>query len=504
MQPQVPEPVPEVPDLPDLSGALWLDTEPQVRAFYARRAFVPVWLGPECAARMRDLQTAIEQASDHGLTPTDYLLDELRVAPTCSVTAELLATRAWMRLAADLNRGRVEQSEVEPEWNLPRHAFDDGAEFELALASGDVVNALAALVPQDSGYRALQANLRRYREYAARGQWQGVEAGPSLRRGDVGPRVEQLRARLALSGLYPADAGTAGTPFDAALEAAVISFQLRANLPPDGVVGALTLAQLNRRALDRIAQIRANLERWRWLRIPEFEKHVRVNIADFALEAWDQGQIQRRHRVIVGKRLHTTPSFAGEISRIVFAPYWQVPRRLLREDKLPLFRRDPAAFERLGFELVDPRGKVLEARNIDWQRVSAASFPWNLRQRPGPLNALGQVKILFPNAHEVYLHDTPARGLFAEVRRNFSAGCIRVEDALGLSEWLITDLAGWDRERIDRAVATGRETAVAPSKPVPVYILYRTVAFTEEGKLRLLDDLYERDAAVVAALDRAR
>jgi L,D-transpeptidase YcbB len=172
------------------------------------------------------------------------------------------------------------------------------------------------------------------------------------------------------------------------------------------------------------------------------------------------------------------------------------------EDKLPLFQRDPGAFRRLGFELYDRDGARVNAEGIDWRAYSKGDFPFRLRQQSGAANALGQVKILFPNEHAVYLHDTPTRDLFAKVRRDFSSGCIRVEDVLDLAAWLLEGTE-WDRTRIDAAVQAGVETTARPLAKVPVYILYLTVAYDAELGLRFLDDLYGRDPAVVKALDAA-
>jgi murein L,D-transpeptidase YcbB/YkuD len=482
-------------------AALSLTDVQTLYRFYASRDFRAVWLGRDCRARMHELQWAIDEAASHGLNPNDYHARALLASPTCSWQAELLASDGWMKLAGDLFRGRVDQGLLEPDWNLQRPAFDAVQALQQAVSSGDAVLALQTLAPQDHYYAALRLALQRFRSYALRGGWIGIDEGPSLRLGDRGIRVDQLRARLALSGLLASAAATPGLDFDTTLEQAVMAFQRRANLEPDGAVGRQTLAQLNRRALDRIAQLRANLERWRWLHIPPGERHLRVNIADFRLEAWDQQVLEREHRVIVGSLYRSTPSFSGRISRIVFAPWWEVPRRLAVQDKLPLFRRDPGAFERLGFELLDRSGAPVDARTVDWNKLHAEHFPYRLRQRPGPLNALGQVKILFPNAHDVYLHDTPSRGLFARVRRDFSSGCIRVEQALELSEWLLADMPEWTRERIDRSVATAAEVSAIPARKVPVYIIYRTISFDDDGSVRFLNDLYDRDTALLAALD---
>ena len=472
-----------------------------LKEFYDARDFRPIWGGAGCEERLRSLRAVIARASDHGLRPDDYHAGALDGLPGCDWRSELLATDAWLAYADDLYGGRIDPAAVEPDWNLPRPRLDAAAALRNALAAGALAASLNSLAPQDAEYRALQDALARFRDYARRGGWSGVEPGPTLRVGDAGPRVDQLRQRLALSGLIEIGTFEPADAFDPALEEAVRAFQRRANLEPDGVVGALTLAQLNRRASDRIDQLRANLERRRWLRVAPGERHVRVNIADFRLEAWGSDGPESVHRVIVGQLYRPTPSFAGSIERIVFWPWWEVPRRLAVQDKLPLFRRDPDAFIRSGYELLDATGRPVAPEGVDWNALSRANFPYRLRQRPGPANALGEVKILFPNRHDVYLHDTPTHDLFARTRRSFSSGCIRVEGALEMAEWLLQETPGWGGARMQTALSKVEEQGVRLAQPVPVYLVYLTVASADDGSVRFLDDLYGRDAALVNALD---
>jgi L,D-transpeptidase YcbB len=499
-------PAPSVPPIdPALEAAITrlpLVDRDAVGAFYAARGFAPAWLGEDCRAELEAFRTALAASAAHGLTPEHYHNAAL-AGRDCDIDTEVLATDAWMSLASDLFRGRVDRVEVEPSWNLPRRSFNAPAALEAALREKPrPAEILSAFAPQDPYYRAMRDTLALYRDLARGPSWGGVEEGSMLKPGQRGERVDQLRNRLVQEGFADV-AAPAGQPFDAVLENAVRVFQRRSNLEPDGKVGATTLTQLNRSLEQRIDQLRANLERWRWMQFAPRERHVRVFIADFRLEAWDENGLVREHRVIVGKRFRNTPSFAGAIDRIVYAPRWHVPRRLLVEDKLPLFREDPGAFERLGYELLDAEGNRLDGARIDWHAYSGEDFPYRLQQRPGNANALGHVKILFPNEHSIYLHDTPTRELFSKVRRDFSSGCIRVEDAIGLSAWLLQGKPGWDRAKIDAAAAAGRETMVRID-PVPVYIVYLTTALYGERGLRFLDDLYQRDPAVVKALDRPR
>jgi murein L,D-transpeptidase YcbB/YkuD len=474
-----------------------------VRSFYLQRDFRPAWTGPDCQAALTALVEAIAGVDSHGLTARDYHLDSLLGPDRCQASRDLLATDAWLALAAHLHAGRVDPLTVEPDWTAIRPRIDAVALLQQALADGDVGAALERLAPAAPLYAQLRAALARYRGYQGRGGWVGVDTGPALRLGDGGIRVDQLRARLALAGLLAPDPAAEGAPFDLALDAAVRAFQRRSNLEPDGIVGALTLDQLNRRARDRIDQLRANLERVRWLPADSGARHLRVNIADFRLEAWAGGRIERVHRVIVGQQYRRTPSFSGTLTHLVFSPWWEVPHSLAVRDKLPQFRRDPGAVERLGYQVLDRAGEPVDPAGIDWSALSARQFPYRLRQRPGPLNALGQVKFMFPNRHSVYLHDTPSRSLFEHVRRDFSSGCIRVESALELAHWLLQPLPGWSPERIDAVATASVETTVRLDPPVAVHLLYQTAVDDGAGGIRLIDDIYRRDPELVAALDRA-
>lgn len=501
-----------------------------VRAFYAVRGYRLAWTEGGCGAAYAELLSALEDSAGHGLEPRDYHLEPLRAVGECTLAEELLASDAWLTLASHLRGGRIDPVRVEPDWTVQRPSLDAPAALQAALDSGQVAAALEALAPQDAFYRALRSALAAEQAQRDAPRPPAVDPGDSLKSGDRSPRVAQLRALLRAEGHAaepppapaaaaaiaatpsgPADslsatvALSAGDPlelFDAGLEAALKAYQLRLNLEPDGVAGRMTLAQLARGPAERVGQLRVNLERWRWLPADLGARHLRVNIADYRLEAWNEGRIERVHRVVVGTGYRQTPSFSARMRYVVLNPWWEVPRRLATQDKLPLFQRDPEAFTRGGFELLDAQGQPVDAAGVDFSQLSRNRFPYRLRQRPGPANALGQVKLILPNRHDVYLHDTPTRGLFARVRRSFSSGCIRVDDALGLAEWVLDGAGGFDRARIDAVVANGQETRVDLVEPLPVHLLYLTAVTDEAGGLRLIDDLYGRDARVLDALGR--
>lgn len=538
-----------------------------VRGFYSARGYRRAWTAQGCGPEYRELLVAIAGSETHGLLPRDYHFDVLGATGTCTLAEELLASDAWLSLASHLRGGRIDPVRVEPDWTVQRPSLDAPVALQAALDSGLVAAALEALAPQDPFYRALREALQRERAQLDAPRPPPVEPGDSLKPGDQGPRVAQLRALLRAEGhaaeplptvatsLDAAGAtiglvavagagaqgptGEQGAPlsgvhsdpgaeqagagaealfdssleaarkanqapedlFDGGLEAALKAYQQRLNLEPDGVAGRMTLAQLARGPAERVDQLRVNLERWRWLPADLGARHLRVNIADYRLEAWNAGRIERVHRVVVGTGYRQTPSFSARMRYVVLNPWWEVPRRLATQDKLPVFQRDPQAFARGGYALLDPQGQPVDVAGVDFSQLSRNRFPYRLRQQPGPANALGQVKLILPNSHDVYLHDTPSRGLFGRVRRSFSSGCIRVEEALALTDWVLAGARGFDRARIDAVIASGVETRVDLSEPLPVHLLYLTAVDDGAGGVRLIDDLYQRDPRLLQALD---
>ncbi|MEX2642695.1 MAG: L,D-transpeptidase family protein [Acetobacterales bacterium] len=473
-----------------------------VDRFYELRDGALGWTGPANAHLYRQLLESVEGAAAHGLEPADYHLAALRAGDPDpdGLRLDRIATDAYLTLAAHLLSGRLNPVTVEPDWTAARRERDLAVYLHAALAQGAVRTSLDALGPMQPGYAALKQALSQYRAIADRGGWQPVDSGAVLRRGDTGPRVQQLRRRLRATGDVE---GTEGSPdaFDAALDIAVRRFQRRANLEPDGIVGPATLAQLNVSVQGRIAQIRANMERWRWLPEDLGTRHIRVNIADYRLEARSGGEVERVHEVVVGQLFRKTPVFSGRMTYLVLNPWWETPPSLAVRDKLPAFRKNPEMVTALGFQVIDREGRTVDPATIDWSTVTARNFPFRIRQAPGPQNALGDVKFMFPNRHNVYLHDTPTRGLFAKTRRDFSSGCIRVKDPLRLAAWAAADTPGWDEARIEAVAAGNEETRVSLARPVQVHLLYWTVVPEDETGVRFLADIYERDGRLIEALD---
>jgi len=489
-----------------------------VGRFYRQNAFEPAWTDATGPTRHADSLLAVLRNADRdGLRPADYhvaAIDSLRQHLRAQaesgeprarglVDFELLCTDAFLLFGSHLLTGRVDPTTVTPTWTAEGRRADLVQTLQRALAEASPRAALDELRPPQPEYEALRRALARYRTLAERGGWPSLPDGPTLKMDMHDDRVSLLRTRLRTTGDLSAAAPTDSARVDTALHEAVQRFQERHGLTVDGAVGPATRAALNVPVEERIEQITLNLERWRWLPADLGRLHVRVNIAGFDLRVVEEGTDRLQMRVVAGRAYRQTPVFSDQISYLVLNPYWHVPHSIAAKDKLPDFRRDPSLVSKLGYEVFRGWGAdatPIDPSTIDWNAVSASSFPYRLRQRPGPQNALGQVKFMFPNAHSIYLHDTPSRALFGEAERNFSSGCIRVEHPLDLAAVLLRHNEGWTRERIESTVGSNTEKTVVLPQKVPVHLLYWTAWATADGPVHFRRDVYDRDEAVHSAL----
>jgi len=479
-----------------------------VAEFYAQRGFRPAWARPEQAGALLAL---VEDSRTHGLDPADYHGELLRRAAAgaaigSAADRELVFTDALVRLAYHLRFGKANPRELYPDWNFSRTlgAIEPVPALEALVASARLQEAVERFGPRLVIYRDLRRALARYRASEAAGGWSQVPPGPTLDPGMRDPRTATLRARLAASGdLAEADAAEPGL-FDAPLEAAVRRFQLRHGLEDDGRVGRKTIAALNVGVVQRIDEIRANLERLRWVAQDIAGDFLVVDIAGFTASLYLDGSPAWHSRVVVGRPFRRTPAFRATMDHLVLNPTWTVPPTIFREDVLPKLVRDPGYLATHAMRVVDRTGRPVDAAAIDWSAYRARGFPHEIVQAPGGGNPLGQVKFMFPNPHSVYLHDTPAKTLFEKAERAFSSGCIRIERPLELAALLLDDSERWTAEALAAAiaglVATGETLTVPVRRKVAVLLLYFTAAPYGDGDVQFRRDLYGRDARVLAAL----
>lgn len=455
---------------------------PVLQRHYGSIGFRPIWTDDSgLTARGRALIEALGRAESEGLDPDDYLVDVL-TSPAGReselVTLELMLSATALRFARDLGWGVTVPSEVDRANTYEPRPFDADAILRALTDSEDPGRTLLALAPSGPAYDALRNALVELRRIRDRGGWQPATPGAVLRPGDTGPRVRELRDQLIARGDLR-DASESDV-FDHALQEALIRFQHRHGLEPDGIHGPAVVSELNVPVATRIQQVRLGLERLRWLPHPFTGRRIGVNLAAFKTYVIDDDKVVFATRAVVGKQYHETPMFTGSMTYIVINPYWNVPPSIARTEILPKARRDPGYLERNHMEM-------------DGAMV---------RQRPGPWNSLGRFKFMFPNPHNVYLHDTPARPLFARAERAFSHGCIRIERPADLAALLLQP-QGWTPEKIAATVDTGQQTVVPLTTPIPVNISYATAFLDpEDGTLHYRRDVYGRDRKLVEALAR--
>ena len=484
-----------------------------IPAFYEQRQFRPAWTDPTNIDALLD---AVRESETEGLDPDDFHLQSLLILKVRQNIEEsnasrieqqtafdILMTDSLLRLGYQLVYGKVNPEALDPVWNFGRPLLDRDPIplIQQAIEAGTVAALLDDLKLRDPVYQDWKSALARYRALKESGGWGQMAEGPTLKLGMSAPRVAMLRRRLAISGDAPSESSANPEQFDAQLEAAVKVFQARHGLEADGIVGKQTLAALNVPVEARIDQIRVNLERARWVLRHLDDDFVVVNIAGFQTYLVKDGEVIWSSRAIVGRPYRKSPVFKANMTYLEFNPTWTVPPGILRNDLLPKIKQNPAYLAEQNFHIVDRKGQRIDAATIDWATVTPRRFPYTLVQQPGPANALGLIKFMFPNKYHVYLHDTPGRGLFERTERTFSSGCIRVENPFDLAARLLQHNAGWDRQRIDRTVASGKRQAVTLAQPIPVLLLYWTVILDPEGPVRFLPDIYERDGAILTALE---
>lgn len=477
-----------------------------VDAFYRLRNYRPVWHDPVLLDQLLD---ALADLHFDGLDPDEYSLSRLKqkrdqLTDLTSITAradlDLLATRSCMLALIHLYRGRLDPNQLDPQWNFPTHAMNPQAGVQAlneAVEKRQLAEVFDRARPQQPGYLHLRDGLLRLYAIEDKGGWGQIADGPTLKPGMRDARVPVLRQRLVLAGVLARDRAE-GKDYDAAVEAAVKRFQQEQNLDIDGAVGKQTRAVLNVPVAARIAQVRANLERSRWLLHEVKGDFVLVDIAGYRIHFFRDGKSVWTSRVQVGRPVRSTPIFKSRVTYVTFNPTWTIPPTIFKEDVLPKVQADPEYLAKNRIRVLGAGGKELDVASIDWNR------PGNilLREDAGPQNPLGKAVIRFPNPHSIYLHDTPTKANFGRGQRAFSSGCIRVERPLELVELLFNDAQKWNREGIDAAIATGETKDYGLTLPVPILLTYSTVGLASDGRVVFKQDIYDRDPALIAALNR--
>jgi L,D-transpeptidase YcbB len=490
--------------------------------FYELRNFQPAWIVQGLPTeQVSALLIALSAAEQHGLHPENYHvktiddkletlkeIEQVNPDPDIHIAADLdlLLTDSFLTYGSHLLAGQVNPETFDPEWIANRRGADMAAVLQNALNSGNIYESLRSLWPKHDGYLRLYETYNHYRLLLENGaKWPLIAFGPKMQLGDRHERVAMLRARLADDPELQAGFLAGETDlFDNSLKMAVMDFQSRHGLDVDGVVGPATLTALNTTLEEKVERIRLNLERWRWLPEDLGVRSVQVNIADFQLKVIEQEQSVLKMKIIVGKNYRQTPVFSDKISYMVLNPSWSVPQTIAVEDKLPLIKKNPGYLVQQKMRVFSSwraDAREINPHHIDWRKVNESNFYYRLRQDPGPNNALGRIKFMFPNRFNVYLHDTPSRELFNKTSRTFSSGCIRIQKPEELALYLLQDDPRWNRDKLQKALGTMKEQSIRLPSPVPVHLLYWTVFVGEDGVVQFRNDIYGRDAKLAEALE---
>ena len=479
--------------------------------FYELRNYKPAWTDK---ANVEALLMAVQTSPEQGLDPADFHAAVLEQARSrlaeqkghagALADFDILMTDSLVRLGGQLVDGKLDPEALDASWNFGQRVLDQEPEplVNEAIESGGIAKLMQDLEPQHPAYEEFKAILATYREIAAKGGWQELPDGSALKAGVEDSRVAVLRDRLIVTGDLTEMASAGAQVFDEPLEQAVKRFQERHGLEADGAVGPGTRAAMNMSVEAKIDQIRVNLERARWVLHGLNDTFIIVNIAGFRTYVVKDDEDIWTTRSIVGTPFRKTPVFREDMNHLVFNPTWTVPRGILGRSILPKAQEDPSFLTEKNFTVVDSDGQQIDPKSVKWSKYSAKDFPYQIVQAPGPNNALGQVKFMFPNKYAVYLHDTPEKPLFERSERAFSSGCIRIDNPLDLAELLLRDNPDWDRKRIEEAVASGKNQTVNLDNPMPVLLLYWTIdKRSEDGAILFMKDIYERDAKILQGLD---
>lgn len=476
-------------------------------AFYREADYAPVWTGKSHTEQKRRaaLFDALNKAALHGLPVERYGVDALAAklksvrSPRDLGEAEVALSKAFLTYARDVQTGILKPSSVDDDIKR-KPQLRDRKSYLTAFVQSSPAAFMRALPPHSPEYTRLMKGKLDLERVVAQGGWGPSVPGKKLELGDSGNGVVALRDRLVAMGYMKR---SATRTYDAEMAQAVQKFQSAHGLEPDGVAGGSTLNQINVSAEDRLKSVIVAMERERWLNRELGKRHIIVNLTDFTAKIFDDGKVTFRTRSVVGANSHDrrSPEFSDEMEHMVINPTWNVPRSIAVKEYLPMMKKNPNAAGHLN--LLDGSGRSVSRANIDFTQYDEKNFPFDLKQPPSRSNALGLVKFMFPNRYNIYLHDTPAKSLFARETRAYSHGCIRLHQPFDFAYALLKPQSSNPEGEFHSYLKTGRETQVDLKQHVPVHIIYRTAVTTPKGGLEFRRDVYGRDGRIWDALTRA-
>jgi murein L,D-transpeptidase YcbB/YkuD len=483
-----------------------------LQLFYLKRNYSPAWFNQKSLSNNGyALLDYIRQVDQQGLQPEDYhlylieayvgkLLNFFKPGNAADMMKlDILLTDAYMLLGSHLYYGKVDPEKEGVNWKMRRKdpALRLDLKLEAALAGNDIGKELDMLAPRYRAYWMMKEELAFYLGMNEQ-LWPAILSDIAIKPGESSQLLPKIRERLIKLRYHLSD--SISTTFDEELEKQLKMFQDDWGLNSDGVIGKSTLEGLNNPPVKLISQLKVNMERYRWLPLQVTEKYIIINIANFKLDLIAGTDTLISMRAIVGKDPRETPVFNERISYIVFSPSWTVPPTILEDDVIPELLKGPEYLEKRNMKLLRRDGSELAYSDIDWSTISKDNFPYIVRQNPGPSNALGRVKFMFPNTYDVYIHDTPSKGFFALASRDISSGCVRVEKPFDLAVLLLSDSPEWSPVNIRTAMEQDKEQTVRLKIPVDVVLIYLTAWTDGKDRIQFRKDVYQRDEIVLGAL----
>jgi murein L,D-transpeptidase YcbB/YkuD len=485
-----------------------------IEKFYQDIGYEPAWEDFESLLQAIE---GLEGSYDDGLLLEDYHVDVLRtilkkiegssdqgeVNHEWVAKVDMLMTDAIILYAFHLMDGKIDPHSLDVHWNFGYAELPggDGKLLVEAINTHTILEKLQGLRPDVPFYTSLMRELAEYRTIADNGGWETVSTGDKIDPGDSDPKVLQIRSRLEITGDLSDLNNMNSELYDASLEKDIRYFQERHGLEADGVIGKASFAAMNVPVEIKIDMIRVNLERFRWVTHNLTEDFIIVNIAKYRAYVVQNSERTFDTNVQVGTDVNKTPVFKSQLQYIEFNPTWTVPRSIIVKEMAHKIQKGPKYLTDRNMVLLDRSGKIVPMSSVDFGALSADNFPYSVRQEPGPGNALGEVKFIFPNKYSVYLHDTPSKHLFGKAKRSFSHGCIRTQNPIEMAEVLLEGTK-WDKQKIRETLDSKKTTRAIPDEKIDVLLLYWTAGLYQQKSVFFYPDIYERDAQILMKLDR--
>ncbi|HET8885188.1 MAG TPA: L,D-transpeptidase family protein [Salinimicrobium sp.] len=465
----------------------------EVQDFYQSRNYSPIWNHSELRKKFADelkklKQEGLNYKDYHGEEIMNLIKDESLDAQEQS-KAEILFTDAFFELSDHLLNGKINPSKMYHTFGIPKEKINTGEILENISSSEEIEKTLDSLRPQNPHYKGLMASIEEYKKKSTK--ITDIEDGGKIEPGDEDPRIPDIAQRLKELELLSENVQVEGNIYSEEIVASIKKFQEHQGLALDGIIGQTTIEGLNIDNVKRYKQIMVNLERWRWFPRELGDHYVLVNIPDYRVSVIKNGDTLSTRRAIVGKEGNETPIFSDTIQYIVINPTWTVPTSIRDNEIIPAMATNSNYIASHDMEVLDGSGNVVDPSQVTAENAGNYTF----RQRSGARNPLGRVKIIYPNKYAIYLHDTPGRHRFEENTRAISHGCVRVQDAVGLAAYVLSDQPDWSQERIEEVINSGETVQVPVKQKIAVHHFYLT-AWNEDGETKFTHDIYELDDEV--------